>query len=427
MMRFHQTTLPNGLEIIAETNSAAHSAAVGFFVKTGARDETDTVAGVSHFLEHMLFKGTASRSAEQVNRELDEMGASSNAFTSEEQTVYYASVLPELLDHALDLLGDLMRPALREDDFEMEKQVILEEIKMYEDQPPFGADEKSRELFFAGHPLGRSILGTVESITGLTAGHMRAYHEARYAPENIVLIGTGRLEFERFVEKAASVCASWTSSFSPLSSPSVSLRENGFHRTLSRVFGKSVRQVIRKETLIQQYLVLLSNAPAAADPDREAAALLANALGDDVGSRLYWELVDNGRADSAWLGLYEFLDAGIFMTVMSSPPESAVENARLLHRLYADLKYNPITAEEMDRSKSKMLSRIVLANECPRGRLFTLGNEWMMRGRYRTVHEEMDDLRQVSLAEVHAVRERYPLTDPLVLSVEKGSPTHEKS
>src|SRR5215213_1200527 len=139
-MEFHNHRLENGLEIIAETNPDAHSMSVAFIVQTGSRDESDEVAGVSHFLEHMVFKGTPTRSAADVNREFDEMGAHYNAFTSEENTVYYAAMLPEHQTAAVELLADIIRPSLRDEDFETEKQVILEEIQMYEDQPPFGAD-----------------------------------------------------------------------------------------------------------------------------------------------------------------------------------------------------------------------------------------------------------------------------------------------
>ena len=185
-MEFLKHTLPNGLEIVAECNGEAHSTALGFFVKTGARDETDAVAGVSHFLEHMAFKGTSTRSADDVNREFDEMGAHHNAFTNEENTVYYAAVLPEYLDPAVELLGDILRPALREDDFTTEKQVILEEIEMYEDQPPFGADEKARAIYFGSHSLGRSVLGTAQSIRDLPVEAMCEYFLRRYSPTNIV-------------------------------------------------------------------------------------------------------------------------------------------------------------------------------------------------------------------------------------------------
>src|SRR5215475_6566186 len=140
------------MEIIAECDDSAYSTALGFFVNTGARDETDEVSGVSHFLEHMVFKGTPSRSAEDVNREFDEMGAHYNAFTNEENTVYYAAMLPEYVHSAVELLADILRPSLRETDFDTEKQVIIEEIKMYEDQPPFGVDDKCRAAFFGSHP-----------------------------------------------------------------------------------------------------------------------------------------------------------------------------------------------------------------------------------------------------------------------------------
>src|SRR6478752_6333652 len=134
-MEFRKHRLDNGLEIIAETNADAHSMSVAFIVRTGSRDETDNVAGVSHFLEHMCFKGTARRSADDVNREFDEIGAQYNAFTSEENTVYYGAVLPEYQRRVVDLLTDMLRPALRQDDFDVEKNVILEEIALYKDRP----------------------------------------------------------------------------------------------------------------------------------------------------------------------------------------------------------------------------------------------------------------------------------------------------
>ena len=136
-MQFRKHVLDNGLQIIAECNPDARSISIGYFVRTGARDETDEVAGVSHFLEHMMFKGTPTRTAEQVNLEFDQLGADYNAFTSEEQTVYYAAVLPEYQSRTVELLSDMLRPSLRSEDFDTEKKVIVEEIRMYLDQPPY--------------------------------------------------------------------------------------------------------------------------------------------------------------------------------------------------------------------------------------------------------------------------------------------------
>src|SRR5947209_13597561 len=174
-MPFHHHTLPNGLTIIGETSPAAKSAAVGFFVRTGSRDETPDVSGVSHFLEHMVFKGTPRRTAAEVNRDFDRIGADYNAFTSEENTVFHAAVPPEYLPQGVDVLADILRPSLRGDDFDMEKQVIIEEIGMDDDQPMWCAYDNAKKAFFHEHPLGNSILGTKESIIALSREQMQAY------------------------------------------------------------------------------------------------------------------------------------------------------------------------------------------------------------------------------------------------------------
>src|SRR6202050_1675880 len=167
-MSFHQHVLPNGLTIVGEISPSARSVAVGFFVKTGARDEAPPGSGASHLLEHMVFKGTPRRTALEVNYDFDRIGASYNAFTSEENTVFYAAILPEYLPQGVDILADILRPSLRGEDFNMEKKVIIEEIGMYDDQPMWCAYDNAKKAFFADHPLGNSVLGTAASITALT-------------------------------------------------------------------------------------------------------------------------------------------------------------------------------------------------------------------------------------------------------------------
>src|SRR5580692_10407917 len=186
-MQFHHTVLDNGLQVIAELNDQAHSVACGFFVKAGSRDETKEVAGVSHFLEHMIFKGTPRRDALTVNRDFDRVGAKHNAQTSEEDTFYHVTSLPEYLPPAFEVLADILRPTLAEEDFETEKKVIIEEIRMYLDNPMSVAYEAAKSAHFGPHPLGQSILGTVESISDMKLDQMRAYFAKRYSPANIVL------------------------------------------------------------------------------------------------------------------------------------------------------------------------------------------------------------------------------------------------
>src|SRR6266851_8375407 len=193
-MSFHKYVLPNGLTIVGEISPSARSVAVGLCVKTGSRDEAPPESGVSHFLEHMVFKGTPNRTALEVNYDFDKIGASYNAFTSEENTVFYAAILPEYLPQAVDILADILRPSLRGEDFDMEKNVIIEEIGMYEDQPTFCAYDNAKRVYFADHKLGNSILGTVDSIKAMTRDQMHSYFERRYVAPNITAVAAGNFD-----------------------------------------------------------------------------------------------------------------------------------------------------------------------------------------------------------------------------------------
>ena len=402
-MNFRTHTLDNGLEIVAECNDGAHSQGLGFFVKTGARDETDELAGVSHFLEHMVFKGTPRRSADDVNREFDELGAHYNAFTSEESTVYYAAVLPEYQEPTIDLLADIMRPSLRENDFEMEKKVIVEEIQMYADQPPFGMDDRIKELHYGDHPIARSVLGTCETVEALTADQMRSYFESRYSPSNLFVAAAGKIDFDASVQQLEQRCGDWqmykTSRDVPLPTSSSS-----FH-------------CIQREASAQQYVLQLFDAPASESSDRYAAKLLATMLGDDSGSRLYWELVDPGFAESASLGHYEYLGAGMYFLWMSCEPDDVVANHHRLIEQQELAQTTGFTAEELSQAKSKVKARVVLGSERPRNRLFNVGGNWMQRGEYRSVAKDLEAVEQTTLQDIHRVLADYPLTDGTTVTI----------
>src|SRR5881396_2868301 len=201
-LTFKHHQLKNGLDIVAEINPDSHSVAAGMFVKTGARDESAEVNGVSHFLEHMMFKGSEKYTWEDVNRIFDEIGARYNAFTSQEMTAYYANVLPEFTERAVEHLAHLLRPAIRVEDFTTEKKVILEEIAMYLDDPGHRLYEKLMESHFANHPLAQSVLGPAESIQKLQRDQMANYFTRRYGPGNMVLSVTGQLDFPQIVTLA---------------------------------------------------------------------------------------------------------------------------------------------------------------------------------------------------------------------------------
>lgn len=402
-MQFRSHTLENGLEIVAECNDAAHSLGVGFFVRTGARDETDEISGVSHFLEHMVFKGTPRRSADDVNREFDELGAHYNAFTTEESTVYYAAVLPESQQASVDLLVDIMRPSLREEDFLMEKKVILEEIQMYADQPPFGMDDKIKQLHYGDHPLARSVLGTLETVRALSVDQMHAYFESRYSPNNLFIAAAGRVDFEALVDQVAGLCGDW--------------QRQPVGRELPPPTGHSTFQSVHRSSATQQYLLQLADAPASEDEDRYAAKLLATMLGDDSGSRMYWALVDPGLVESASLGHYEYQGAGMFFTWVSCPPEAAQANFQRIVQLQQQAEAEGFQAEELQQAQSKVKARVVLGSERPRNRLFNVGGNWLQRGEYRSVADDLAAVEAVTLEDVQRVLTQYPLTRNTMVTI----------
>jgi predicted Zn-dependent peptidase len=402
-VKFYETRLSNGLEIVAEHNPDAYAAAFGFFVKTGSRDESADVWGVSHFLEHMVFKGTATRSAADVNRELDAIGSKSNAYTSEEQTVYYAAVLPEYQQKVVELLCDMMRPALRQDDFDVEKQVILKEINKYDNQPPFGAHERCMELHYCQHPLARSVLGTVDSITALTSTQMRTYFEQRYSPQNMCLVATGKVDFDQLVRDAEKYCGGW--------------KPYATHRDTPRAAPHTGFEVLSKEIAAQAYVVQLANAPAAEDEDRFAARLLSTILGDDSGSRIFWELVDTGLAEYAAIGAYEYQGTGSYMTFLSCAPDDVEENLQRLHDLMRQAEAEGITEAELKQAKNKICAHIILQSERSSNRLFSVGSNWTQRREYRTIAEVVADYQQVTLPDIAAVLKKYPFTQATTVCV----------
>ena len=395
-VEFRRNQLDNGLEIVAEVNEEARSCSLGFFVRTGARDETDDVAGVSHFLEHMMFKGTPTRSAEKLNLDFDVLGAEPNAFTSEEQTVYHASVLPEYQRQATEILADMLRPSLRTEDFDTEKKVIIEEIRMYLDQPLYGADDLVRALHYGKHPLGRSVLGTVESIEALPVEKMRAYFERRYSPTNIVIAAAGKVDFDALVEDVQRYCHEW--------------KRIETERDIARAVGETQFHVLHKPKSTQQYVIQMADAPAANDTDRYAAKLLAIILGDDSGSRFFWNLVDPGLAESASFSHHENQGSGAFIGYLACDPELAADNLARLTKIYAELEADGVTEAELAQAKSKVNSRLVLSGERSHGRMFNVGGNWMQRREYRTIHDDMEAVDKLTVDDLAAVLKKWPIT-----------------
>ncbi|MCC2671799.1 MAG: peptidase domain protein [Armatimonadetes bacterium] len=399
-MRFQHVVLDNGLTIIGEENPNALSMSGGYFVRTGARDETAEVSGVSHFLEHMLFKGTDRRTAEDVNREFDEMGADYNAFTGEEYTVYYGAVLPEQQTRLLDLLTDLMHPTLREEDFTVEKQVILEEIAMYKDRPQFTVVDEARSFYYEGHPLGQSVLGTAESITALQRDQMHAYWQRRYAPNNLLLTLTGNFSWREAVEHVERQSRKW----SPADSP----------RPFPRFEAQSRVKVIPNDKIHRVHLCFVSPGVPAQSEERRIADLITDMLGGGDGSRLYWELVEPGLADSVRQSHDEEDGSGAFFGYASCGAENAQEVVDRIRKVLRVAMDGGFTEDELERTKRKAASALVIHDETPRGRLFHVGFDWQYRAENRPLDEVIDQYLAISLDDVRRFLDRRPF-DALTL------------
>jgi predicted Zn-dependent peptidase len=402
-MPFHTHTLPNGLEIVGETLPASRSVGIGFYVRTGSRDEVDAESGVSHFLEHMLFKGTPNRTALDVNLHFDRIGAKSNAYTEYESTVYYTATLPEYLPAALDILADILRPSLRQEDFDTEKQVILEEIGMYADMPPFDASDKARRLYFGEHPLGNSILGSAESITALTRDRMQAYFDRRYAAGNILVAAAGPIDWPALVDSIGTKCGHWNAG-----------KPGRSHLEAARPTMRS--HAIVKENVSQEHVMVMAPGPSVEDPTRYAADVLATIVGDDTGSRFYWELTHTGTVESSGYGIDTNQANGTLGGYFSSDPEDAAENLRTVRRILGDVQSGGVTAEEVAVAKSKIASRLVRRNERPMGRMGAIASAWINNREYDDIDTELSRYEAVTADSIRQVLDRFPIDVPTVVA-----------
>lgn len=398
-MSFQQTNLSNGLTILTEHNPAAHSFAAGLFVNAGSRDEPAALNGISHFLEHMMFKGSARLDAQDMNRVFDEIGARYNAFTTQEMTAYYGNVLPQFTQRLLGHLRELFEPALRNDDYDMEKKVILEEIAMYNDEPGQRVYEKVMELHFGRHPLGMSVIGTPDVITPMPRDAMADYFKRHYGPANMVLAVAGQFDFDEIVGSAQRLYGHW-------SGPQV-------ERAYPKPSVSGERLSMTDAKLSRAYVMGLTPGPSAQDPDRFAARVLADVLGDAEGSRLYWSLVDPAICEDADFGFYPHDRCGSFYLSLQTDParvDEALDIAlRELKRVREDL-----TEDEVTRACNKLASSVTIGSESPLGRMRAVASEWMYTRQYRSMEDDLQTLLKLDRTALLEMLERYTF-DPMTI------------
>jgi predicted Zn-dependent peptidase len=283
-----------------------------------------------------------------------------------------------------------MRPSLREVDFETERQVILEEIAMYDDQPPYGAMERAMELFFGQHSLGRRVLGTAETVSEMTIEQMVSYHRHRYTLDNMFLVASGKVDFEQLVEQTETLVSSWPGRSQP-------------RQALVPKFGVG-ESIIERPATHQQYTVKIWPGVGCNDASRYALRLLASVIADESGSRLFWELIDTGLAETAALWPQFFHECGCIVGYLCCAPEDSEQNIDIIQRVFQQVITSGVTQRELDLARNKIVSSLILSDERPSNRLFALGQSWLARRRYDPLDAVLgryaavtpDDLREVA-------------------------------
>ena len=394
--------LPGGLRVFSEPLEEATSASLGVWIRAGSRDEGDEVAGITHLMEHMLFKGTPDMDALGVAQAFEAIGAQENAATGEEYTVLYARFLPEHLGRALDIMSDMvLRPTLA--DLEREREVIVEEIRMYEDRPDQMADEYLSSLIFHHDPLGRPIIGSAETVRSVRHDTLRTFHQSTYTAPNVFVVAAGNLdreELEWMVEKR----------FSGLPQGEPFVREANPKSPESRFFYK------HKET--EQYHVSLGSLgiPAKSD-DRYAMAALNNVLGGGMSSRLFQEVREKrGLAYAVFSYHQGYSDAGAIKTYVGSTTGNVEEAVKVIADQLQRVQEETITGEELDRTKQQLKSSTLLALESTAARMNRIGRSVITDTELLTPEEIAARIEAVSADDIQRLARKHLNLDHMYLS-----------
>jgi predicted Zn-dependent peptidase len=363
------------------------SACLGFWVGTGSRDETGPQAGISHFLEHLLFKGSPTRSARSIAEDVDAVGGDMNAFTTKEYTAFYVRMLGDDLDLGLDILSDIVwSPALRADEVDSERQVILEEVLMHLDEPGDFAQERFADAMFPAHPLGREVLGDPEVIRSVTVDEIRQFMAVHYRPANIVVAAAGQVDHGSIADGLERRFAGLAGGARPLRLPP----------------SDEVRPLdVTVRDCEQAHLVLGVRAPARRSPSRFALALLNHVLGGGISSRLFQSIrEERGLAYSIISERVAFADSGALVVSVGTSPDKAAEVVGLVVAELDHCAGSGITADELDRAKGHVAADLLLGLEDSGNRMSRIGAGLLLFDEVLSVDEQLARIDAVSLDEV---------------------------
>lgn len=402
-----RTTLSNGLLVLTESMPHMRSVAMGAWVRQGSRDEIASENGLSHFVEHMVFKGTTSRSAQQIAREVDSIGGNLDAFTSKESVGFTIKVIDENVAPALDVLSDLvLHPQFSVEDLAREQSVILEEIKMDEDSPDSVVHETWLQNFWPRHPLGRPILGTVETVSSFTQNTVFDHHARHFNPANIVVAAAGHLEHDEMIARIESQFGTLAAGSQDATSPEPPPVPRP-HITLKK-----------KKSLEQVQLCLGMPALPTSSPDRFALYLLNTVLGGGMSSRLFQSIrEDAGLAYSIFSELSPFRDCGTLAVYAGVSSEKAAETLRLTLIEFSRLKNEAIPEPEIKRARDQMKSNIVLGMESSGARMSNLARQQMNFGRFVPIDEIVGEIDRVSASDIQRLAQQLLRPEVMALTL----------
>lgn len=398
-----RTVLPNGLIVLTERMDHLRSVAMGVWIKSGSRCEPAETNGISHFVEHMLFKGTRSRSAQSIAREMDAIGGNLDAFTGKETICFNVKSLADHVPVALDVLTDLvLNPVFAPPDIERERGVILEEIKIDEDNPDVLVQELFTQSFWKGHPLGWPILGTSETVGRLSQQHLFDYHGGRFHGGNMIFSAAGHLEHDEFVDAVAE-------KFSKLSL--------GEPLTELSAPEPSARIVLRNKKALEQVQICMGvPAPPITDENRYSALVLNTVLGGGMSSRLFQTIrEERGMAYSIYSDLSPYRDTGTLCIYAGTSAGKALDVVDLVLAEFRSLKETPLSGEELKRAKDQLKGNILLGLESSSSRMANLARQEMYFHKFFTVEELIARIDAVDAAKVQAMAQR--LFDPDKIAV----------
>lgn len=390
-----RTQLPGGLRVVTEHIPSVHSASVGVWVNVGSRDEGRSVAGAAHFLEHLLFKSTPTRSAVQIAQAVDAVGGELNAFTAREHTCYYAHVLDSDLALAVDLVADVvLNGRCAPDDVEVERDVVLEEIAMRDDDPEDTLGDVFLSAMFGDHPVGRPVIGSVESISGMTRAQLHSFHLRRYTPDRMVVAVAGNIQHDEVV---ALVREHFGARLVRGRAPVAPRKGAG------RVTGRPTLQLVNRDGE-QTHLSLGVRTPGRHWDHRWALSVLNTALGGGLSSRLFQQIRETrGLAYSVYSTIDTFADSGALSIYAGCLPERFDEVVRVTTDVLAEVARDGITADECRIAKGSLRGGLVLGLEDSGSRMNRIGRSELNYGQHRTIAHTLSKIENVTLEEVNAV------------------------